>query len=196
MIGMLPMFVLKFFDKDLIANIMVAKDFNDTIDIWIEGLDRYSFNGLIAKPIPGRWSLGQIYMHLMQESDFFFKQIVICASNDENAEERMNSDAREMFLNNGFPNQEIEGPPSNALVTQPESKEYLVNAFAELRKRIGEMAELVSMSSFKGKTKHPGLGFFSAGDWFQFTEMHCRHHLRQKARTEKALAEGRNHLKA
>ncbi|WAC15330.1 DinB family protein [Dyadobacter pollutisoli] len=190
------MFVLKFFDKDLIAKTMVAKDFNDTIDVWIEGLNRYSFNELIAKPIPGRWSLGQIYMHVMQESGFFFTQIVICASNDENAEERMNSDAREMFLNNGFPDQEIEGPPSNALVRQPESKEYLVNAFAELRNRIGEMAQLISMSQFNGKTRHPGLGFFSADDWFQFTEMHCRHHLRQKARIEKALAEGRNHLQA
>jgi hypothetical protein len=175
---------------------MVAKDFNDTIDIWINGLNRYSFDDLLARPIPDRWSLGQICMHLMRESDFFFKQIETCASSNDHAGEIMNSEGREMFRNNGFPDQQIEGPPSNALVTQPESKEYLVNGFADLRARIGEMDELISTSSFKGRTRHPGLGFFSAEEWFQFTEMHFRHHLRQKTRTEKALAEGRNHLQA
>jgi len=42
-------------------------------------------------------------------------------------------------------------------------------------------------SSFHGKSKHPGLGFFSASEWFQFAEMHLRHHLKQKERIDRFL---------
>ncbi|MEO6286996.1 MAG: DinB family protein [Dyadobacter sp.] len=173
---------------------MIVKDFNDTIAIWTEALNRYSFAELTARPIPGRWSLGQIYMHLIRESGFFFDQVRICASNDENADEKMLPGGREMFLNNSFPDELIEGPPTNALVTQPESKEYLISRLADLRSQIEDLGKLIAASSFNGKTRHPGLGFFSARDWFQFAEMHFRHHLRQKARVEKALAEGSNHF--
>jgi hypothetical protein len=166
---------------------MLVRDFNDTLNNWAEALSMYSFSELKATPIPGRWSLGQIYMHLMQESEFFFEQVKTCASNDENAEEQMLPEGREMFLNNGFPDQLIEGPPTNALVTQPDSKEYLVGRLGDLRSQIEFLAEFIATTSFNGKTRHPGLGFFDAGEWFQFTEMHLRHHLRQKARVEKAL---------
>lgn len=46
---------------------------------------------------------------------------------------------------------------------------------------------LISKSPFKGKTKHPGLDYFSAIEWLQFAEMHLRHHLRQKKRIDHFL---------
>jgi hypothetical protein len=41
----------------------------------------------------------------------------------------------------------------------------------------------------RGKSKHPGLGYFTAQEWFQYVEMHMRHHLRQKARLDTYLAQ-------
>jgi hypothetical protein len=46
------------------------------------------------------------------------------------------------------------------------------------------VATLISESQFNGKTKHPGLGYFSAKEWLQFANMHFRHHLRQKKRID------------
>jgi len=43
-----------------------------------------------------------------------------------------------------------------------------------------QAAELISSNQPKGKSKHPGLGYFSAEEWLQFAEMHFRHHLTQK----------------
>ena len=37
-----------------------------------------------------------------------------------------------------------------------------------------------------GKTQHPGLGFLDALEWYQYTEMHMRHHIRQKDRILKS----------
>jgi hypothetical protein len=38
-----------------------------------------------------------------------------------------------------------------------------------------------------GKSRHPGLGYFNAGEWLRFIEMHMRHHLRQKERIDAFL---------
>ena len=46
---------------------------------------------------------------------------------------------------------------------------------------------LMTARKYKGKTKHPGLGYFSAEEWLQFAEMHFRHHLRQKKRIDEFL---------
>jgi hypothetical protein len=45
----------------------------------------------------------------------------------------------------------------------------------------------ITESPFGGKTKHPGLGYFSAHEWLQFADMHFRHHLRQKKRIDDFL---------
>lgn len=47
---------------------MLIEDFNRTIDIWIKQLDQYSFKQLRAKPSPTSWSLGQVYIHLIDET--------------------------------------------------------------------------------------------------------------------------------
>jgi hypothetical protein len=37
------------------------------------------------------------------------------------------------------------------------------------------------------ETQHPGLYHFSANEWYQFAEMHFRHHVRQKKRIDDYL---------
>jgi len=49
------------------------------------------------------------------------------------------------------------------------------------------LAALIPASDFKGKTKHPGLLYFNAGEWLQFATIHLRHHLRQKKRIDTLL---------
>jgi hypothetical protein len=61
--------------------------------------------------------------------------------------------------------------------------DYLI----KLKTEITTIGILISTSQFRGKTKHPGLNYFNANEWFQFAEMHFRHHLRQKKRIEEFL---------
>lgn len=56
-----------------------------------------------------------------------------------------------------------------------------------LKDEINKVEILISKSSFKGKTKHPGLGYFNASEWLRFAEMHFRHHLKQKKRIDDFL---------
>jgi DinB superfamily len=166
---------------------MLIDDFNHTIDLWINELKKYDFIQLCAKPSPDTWSLGQVYMHLIENTDWFFEQAKICSSTNDNALKKASPDAKKMFLNNDFPDQVMEGPPSNADTPQPENKEQLISCLMNLKDEIKSVAILISTAPCKGKTKHPGLNYFNANEWFQFAEMHLRHHLRQKKRIDEFL---------
>jgi len=158
------------------------------IDSWIKALDEYSFSQLIAIPSSNSWSVGQVYVHIIQAANFFNKQILACVSNNDHMDGKPYPEARSMFNNNDLPDILLEGPPSNATTPQPTSKEQLTTGLKNIKEELRKAELLISQTSFKGKAKHFGLGYFTASEWMQFAEMHFRHHLRQKKRLDEFLA--------
>ena len=163
---------------------MRVKDYQQTIDIWLQSLEPYDIARLLAQPGPGAWSLGQVYVHILDEAEFYFSQIKICLASNDHAMEACTSEAKTMLRNNSFPDLILEGPASNALVRQPASKQLLIDRLVRLKTVVAETDLLIGRSLFHGKAKHPGLHYLDAEEWFQFSEIHFRHHLRQKARIE------------
>jgi hypothetical protein len=161
--------------------------FNDSLDIWIKALEHYSFDELCARPSPQSWSVGQVYMHLLDDSQFYLGQMKSCVAGNDHADEEATSTGKTMLSNNDFTDERLEGDPSNAFMPQPQSKEQLMNELLRLKSEMNLMAHMISKGTFKGKSKHPGLGFFSAYEWLQFADMHFRHHLRQKKRIDAYL---------
>lgn len=166
---------------------MLNNNFDKLIDRWIEELEQKSFARICAKPSPTSWSLGQVGMHLLEATRHYLEEVSICLSNDSNEGKEMSPNAKSMFNNNEFPDERIEGPPSNDDTPQPGTREELIADLRALKAEIDASAILISTSTRKGKTKHPGLHYFSAREWFQFAEMHFRHHTRQKKRIEEFL---------
>lgn len=166
---------------------MLIENFNRTIDIWIGALEGYDYDQLTARPSPTSWSIGQVYMHLLDDTSYYVEQIHLCVANDDYANEQTTAAGRNMLLNNDFPNEMLEGSPSNADMPQPGSKQQLIVDLLNLKAAMNNAATLMSESPFHGKTKHPGLDYFSANEWLQFAEMHLRHHLRQKKRIDAFL---------
>ncbi len=166
---------------------MLIDDLNQIIGTWTSELEKYNFAQLCAKPTPESWSLGQVYMHLMYDTTFYVYQINTCLSTNDYASEEASEAAKEMFLRNEFPDEVIEGAPDNIHIPQPESAAYLKAGLIKLKNELNVLAKFISTTSFKGKTKHPGLGYFGASEWLQLADMHFRHHLRQKKRIDDFL---------
>jgi len=167
-------------------------DFSITIGIWLKDLQLYTFEQICRKPSKNNWSLGQVGMHLIKETDYFFEQVRTCAGIDDNQDKAKSMDAVIMFRNGQFPDEMIEGPPSNQNTPQPANIELLVSDFKRLKKEIETLESLIFKTTHEGKTEHPGLGHFNAKEWLQFAEMHFRHHLRQKKRIEDFLESKKN----
>ena len=166
---------------------MLIEDFTHTIDFWIKELEQYDFIRLCTNPSSNSWSIGQVYMHLIENTNWFIEQVKIAATTNDHEMEESSPAAKEMFFNNSFPDAVLEGPPDNANTPQPQSKEQLLSDLMKLKNEIRAAGILISGTTFKGKTKHPGLHYFSASEWFQFAEMHFRHHVRQKKRIDEFL---------
>lgn len=166
---------------------MVAGNFIQVIDNWIDDIKQYNYQMICTQPAENSWSLGQVCMHLISETNHFLKQARICATTNDDQTEEMSANARWMFQNEGFPDEKIEGPATNTFIPQPESKQQLIELFAALKSDIRDVELLVSKSLFRGKTKHPGLNYFDAAEWLYFAQMHIKHHLRQKNRIDDFL---------
>jgi hypothetical protein len=167
--------------------LMTDREFNKTLDHWLTALQRYSFEDLINKPSPQSWSMGQLYVHLINETRHYITRINVCISSNRNATKEMAPEGKEMFRNNSFPDERLAGPPSNSRIPQPLSKEALVTEFSDLRKTMNDVIVMMQSTVYHGKAKHPGLQYFNAVEWLQFADMHMRHHLRQKMRIDDFL---------
>jgi hypothetical protein len=157
------------------------------INVWINDLTHYNFLQLSVKPSPDSWSLGQLYMHLIEATEHYVGQAEICLSNDENLPEEASYAAKKMFLHNSFPDERIPGPASNEYTPEPVSKEQIMAGFVKLKIQIDRLKISIAKNKTGGKTKHPGLNYFNANEWLQFAEMHMRHHLKQRKRIDEFL---------
>jgi len=164
--------------------------FTTTIQIYIDALDDYSLDMLRQPPLPGSWSLGQVYRHILDDTEWFVAQMAAALATNENSDKDMHRDAKWMFRNNGFPDVQIKGPATNTFIPQPESKEEFRGRLMAIKAEVIRLFGDVDASRAAGKTQHPGLLYFSAAEWLQFAEMHMRHHLRQKARIDAAPGVG------
>ena len=156
---------------------------NSTLEQWIELLNGYSLNTLRKKPSDESWSLGQVAMHIDTETNLYIAEIETCLNSGENCTELMTNDAKKMFEHNSFPNIKIRRDDTlSQHYPQPESKDDLHRRMIQLKERLNGLIVRTKTSNSKGKTRHPGLGYFNAEQWLQFAEMHMRHHLKQKDR--------------
>jgi hypothetical protein len=167
---------------------MLIDQFNKTIDDWILSLDQYSFDELLIKPGPESWSLGQVYIHLVNETRYYISQVEECLKTNDHAAEKMKGEGVTMLSNNTFPNARIRGEPDSiAKIQQPTSQWQLKLEMEGLKTAMNKLWNRMIQQPTVGKTMHPGLGYFNAEEWFQFAEMHLRHHFRQKNRIDEKI---------
>ena len=161
--------------------------FNETIEKWILWLEDYTLEQLRQEPRAGSWSLGQVYVHIIGDTNYFVEQMRICVSNGENSDGEMTEFATAMFASNEFPDLRLKGPSTDSSVRQPHSKEELSEALVSIRNEVNKLNEVFDFSTSIGKTEHPGFRFFNALEWLRFAEMHMRHHVGQKKRIDESL---------
>lgn len=165
----------------------VIHQFNDTINQWIAYLDDYTIEMLHRQPQPGSWSIGQVYVHIIDDTSYFVEQIAVALSTHDNSDKEMHKHAKSIFANNAFPDMQIQGPSTNVTIRQPQDKARLLQDLTTIKDKVNTLYSTYDFYKASGKTQHPALWFFNAAEWLQFAEMHMRHHFRQKKRIDDQL---------
>jgi len=167
---------------------MQIEKFNESLDIWINELDKFTLEQLLKMPDEKNWSLGQVYMHIIEEANWYNDQCKLALSDLENADKPLSDDAKKLFEAGSFADKKIQGDPSLfENVKQPVSVEQLSEDLIKVKSSTNDLWNKIENSETNGRSEFPGLGYFNCHEWLQFSEMHMRHHLRQKTRIEEFL---------
>jgi hypothetical protein len=154
--------------------------------VWESALAAYSEDQFVQKPSPERWSIGQVYGHLVLGTlAFHVQQMEECMGSNANQKEKKSFAGKFMFLIHKIPPVQIKVPPSPSYTPQqPESKDTIYDGFRVLRKKLFYLSGELEKTEYSGKTKHPALGYLDASEWYQLIVMHFHHHLLQKKRID------------
>jgi len=163
----------------------IPASFYNSINQWIGFLDDYTLQQLVQRPAKDSWSLGQVYLHLINDTNFFLEQMKTAIATTEHTAENMSQFAAVMFANNSFPDQQMENPFNDINLSQPKSQAILRRQLIAIKEEVQLLFK--NDASKSGKTLHHAFGYFSAIEWLQFADMHLRHHLRQKKRIDSAI---------
>ena len=172
---------------------MEIEDFNKTIDIWLNELNSFTLNQLLQKPDKTSWSLGQLYNHIINETNWYNGQIQIALTDDQNSNIAASESTRVLKERGSFEDKLFKGDPLiTETIEQPKSIENIKSELEQLKTRTNELYTKMIEASTYGKSEHPGMGFMDCFEWLRYSEMHMRHHLKQKARIENFLNEVAN----
>jgi len=155
----------------------------------LEGTDGDVFG---RDPGERAWKLGEVCDHVLETSRAFLDQAEALARGARGEERRGGVFAAIMSTVGTLPPMRVKVPtlpPELSRIAQPEGlgKEEALRGFAALDERTRALAPEVAAAPRRLRAKHPVLGWFNAAGWFQLSEMHLRHHLRQLRRMRKAL---------
>ncbi|WP_159887731.1 DinB family protein [Paenibacillus puerhi] len=150
-------------------------------------LDSLDMEQLIKKANEEEWSIGQMYMHLIQSAQFMhLHNVDQCLAGSEatvDAREEKTERGKEAFELGSFPPVRIQVPASPQYTPkQPESKEQLTEGLRHVMERMKRTESALSKVTESKKMVHPRLGALDANEWFLLIDMHYRHHLLQLER--------------
>lgn len=168
----------------------VLQSFEETVGLYLSELKNLEMEQLHKKPNVEEWSIGQMYMHLIQSALFLhLHNVDQCLDGSEatlDAIGEKTEKGKAVFELESFPPVRIRVPASPQYTPkQPESKEQLTEDLNRVVERMKRTESVLSQAP-DGKTiLHPGFGALNAKEWFMLIEMHYRHHLLQLDRLKK-----------
>lgn len=178
-------------DENRITVKDVLSELDYLLAIYNTSLDHYSDSDIRKKPSEEEWSLGQMYVHLIQTAlHVYFESVKACLRQTEsNPGVEKSAVAKEIFELGGFPPRKIKVPASPEYT--PANPQTKVELYAGLQSVLEEamlLAPQIEAQPEAGtKVSHGRLGALSAMEWFRLAVMHFRHHLTQKQALERYL---------
>ena len=174
------------------STIEVLKSFEITAERYLEELKKLNMEKLNRKLNEEEWSVGQMYVHLIQSAFMHLHNVDQCLVGSEStlsqAKEKTEQ-GKAVFKLQQFPAIRIKVPASpNYTPPLPESMEQLEEGLHSVVERMRNTEAVLHQAPESKKILHPAFGALNAQDWFLLIEMHYRHHFLQLDRLKTSLA--------
>ncbi len=161
--------------------------FETTVGRYLSELEELTMDHLLHKPDQDEWSIGQMYMHLIQSAQFMhLNNVDQCLAGSEatlSLKAAKTEQGKAAFELGSFPPIRIRVPASPQYTPkQPDSKEQLAEGLHSVVERMKRTEPALAQAPEENKINHPAFGALNAQEWFLLVEMHYRHHLLQLER--------------
>jgi len=169
----------------------VLKSFELTVERYLAELTKLNMDKIHRKLNEEDWSIGQMYVHLIQSAFMHLHNVEQCLAGNEstlNPTKEKTEQGKIVFKLEQFPAVRIKVPASPNYTPQPpESMEHLVEGLHSVVERMRNTESVLLQVPVSNKILHPAFGALNAQEWFMLIEMHYRHHFLQLDRL-KSLA--------
>lgn len=175
--------------------LQVLKSFENAVERYLAELKQLDMEQLHRKTDEEEWSIGQMYMHLIQSALFMhlpnIKQCLVQSEPSVHSNKGKTELGESVFEQGQFPAIRIKVPASPQYTPKsPENMEQLVEGLHQVIAGMREMEAVLRLSPVTDKIIHPSLGALDAQEWFLLIEMHYRHHFLQLDRLKMELGIG------
>jgi len=152
-----------------------------TILTYNKRLNSYTIEEFQRKPAADKWSIGEVYTHLIRATLLFHLRMVDrCLSKIENVDKTATDQGVEDLSKNEMAPVKIVIPSSRAYdPPMPDSIERVSSDIAIVLDKMKMTMDRLMLNPPSGKLEHPYYGYLDAYQWFQLIGMHWKHHLRQ-----------------
>lgn len=168
---------------------MSKNDSQAIIEQYKQSLNEYTIDQLRFKSEEEVWSIGQMYIHVIDVAEEYIGHIQACTIAAQEEYGGKTEDGTKAFSEKEWPDVRVKlEQPANA-TRNPESKDEIIAGLNELLIKFKYWEEHIHEANQVCKVRHGWFGWLNAREWFEMVGMHSRHHLRQKARLDELLVE-------
>lgn len=166
--------------------------FEELTKEYLDELEKVDLQQLTQKPTNDEWSLGQMYLHIINSAlNMQLHNVKVCQERLEGVvlvTGEKTEKGNQIFAQGSFPPIKIQVPPTKQYTPpQPTDKEELVQGLKNVLDSMRNWGSVVEEIPSDFKMMHPGFGALNAQEWFVLVEMHYRHHLLQKKQLKEFL---------
>ncbi len=158
-----------------------------SLDRYQEMLGKYSDAQFAQQPAEGKWSLAQVYAHIMTANLLSVKGMIrVLDTQPPPVPDRLKWSARYILLWGKIPaGRKV--PQAVQDRTPVFDKPKALEAILRLREQLQAVYSRRKEWNPRQKFRHPVLGYLDNRQWVRFMQIHTEHHYRQLLRTEKQI---------
>jgi hypothetical protein len=158
----------------------------DTVTAYEKLLDQVSDESFISTPPSGGWSYAEVYAHIFSSNITCIQAIDKCIrGNGVESDAGMSLGVRLVFFFGRFPPGKFKVPDRIKDQVKKISKQEAHTLITRFKDELSQITPLVGNARSNQKLKHPRLGMLNAVKWYEFIDIHTRHHRKQLIRISK-----------
>lgn len=164
------------------------KSILDTVKYYEQLLSRVTEEQFTLTPPEGGWSYAEVYSHIFYSNITCIQAIERCIEGKAiESKEALSFPVKLVFFFGRFPPGKFKVPDRLKDQVQKISREEAHQLIRRFKEELEQVTPRVHTAHPDQKLKHPRLGLLNATKWYEFIDIHLKHHRKQLIRINDSL---------